>query len=121
MANRLPDGEASCNSVYDNYIQNSKRRGLSFELTKEEAKSLFTSNCYYCGVEPSKFRQPKNRIRSGFMYNGIDRVNNEIGYTADNCVTCCFVCNRMKYILSQKEFLEHISRIAAYRIGGLNA
>jgi 5-methylcytosine-specific restriction endonuclease McrA len=27
---------------------------------------------------------------------GIDRVDNSIGYTPDNCVPCCTQCNRIK-------------------------
>jgi hypothetical protein len=48
------------------------------------------------------------------LYNGIDRVDPEIGYIESNCVSCCTVCNLMKKAYSHNFFLTHIKRIAAY-------
>jgi len=43
--------------------------------------------------------------------NGVDRVNNKIGYRVDNCVPCCSVCNIMKNTLGVADFLAHVQRI----------
>jgi len=45
------------------------------------------------------------------IYNGIDRVDNAIGYLTDNCVACCKVCNRAKLQMSKNEFFDHIKKI----------
>lgn len=46
-----------------------------------------------------------------YFYNGVDRINNSIGYVIENCVPCCRQCNRSKDILNQKEFYEWIMRL----------
>jgi hypothetical protein len=48
-----------------------------------------------------------------FVYNGIDRRENSIGYTLANCVSCCGPCNMMKKVLSYAEFIERCKRIAS--------
>ena len=46
-----------------------------------------------------------------FPTNGIDRMNNNIGYEISNVVPCCSVCNKMKSSLSKEEFLTQICKI----------
>lgn len=49
-------------------------------------------------------------------HNGIDRLNSSIGYEVDNCVPCCYICNRAKAQLDDKTFLNHITKIYNHRI-----
>lgn len=106
----LRDGEHSgTNSIISKYRNKSKRRGLEFDFTTEEFREIMYGNCYYCNAEPkNKFRKDK--------YNGVDRVNNSIGYTKQNSVTCCKICNIMKSVLSIDEFYSHLTRIYNKRI-----
>jgi hypothetical protein len=46
-----------------------------------------------------------------YLYNGIDRVDNTLGYSKENCVSCCKICNYMKQVLTLEEFYSHIRRI----------
>jgi 5-methylcytosine-specific restriction endonuclease McrA len=48
------------------------------------------------------------------LKNGIDRIDSNKGYTMDNCVSCCWTCNRMKGNMTQQNFLEHISKINVF-------
>ncbi len=112
----LSSGEASFNEVYATYRRNALKANREFLITKEQARELFKRGCAYCGCEPSSYKKPKNRIKTGFCYNGIDRLDNNIGYVLGNCVTCCYVCNHMKHVLSEDRFLEHISKIYKKRI-----
>ena len=69
-----------------------------FSLTENEFRILVKSNCFYCGVEPKQkiilsARENDNTKKYIFLYNGIDRQNNEIGYIIENCVPCCGTCN----------------------------
>jgi hypothetical protein len=108
---RLPEGEASFNCVYSKYRYGARKRNLEFELSKEKFKELCIDNCFYCNKSPTTI-EPANGYRNGeFIYNGIDRVNNDLGYVEGNCVTCCTICNYMKHALTQKDFLEHVKRI----------
>jgi hypothetical protein len=110
----LSEGEASFNEVYGNYGRNSRKMNREFSLTKEQAKFLFLSPCYYCGLEPSSIMQ-KRRAWSPFVYNGIDRIDNQLGYTMSNCLPCCAICNHMKHVLSYEAFIRHVNRIAEHR------
>jgi len=47
--------------------------------------------CHYCGVEVI-WSERKNSEQTQLRYN-LDRKNNEICYTKDNCVVCCGNCN----------------------------
>jgi len=50
--------------------------------------------------------------RSIYIYNGIDRVDNSLGYVKENCKSCCFRCNKIKRDMSLEEFEQFL--IKAY-------
>jgi hypothetical protein len=80
-------------AYYKSYINDSMRRGHGdFQLNFQEFEKLVKSPCYYC--------------KEISQINGIDRVNNDLGYTADNCVTACWTCNRMKHFYHPEFFLN---------------
>lgn len=90
--------------VKDN-IRNRKRE-VEFCLTEEEFRELIFSDCFYCGASPSI------PLHSGrFFRNGIDRVDNELGYFYHNCIPACWTCNKMKSNLDVTSFLEHSKKI----------
>lgn len=106
----LPDNGGARNSLYYKYSKGAKDRGYEFNLSMEEFREIIEQNCYYCGDEPTKiFTQ--YRCSSNIVYNGIDRVDNRIGYIKSNCVSCCQTCNTMKMALTKNEFFEHIKKI----------
>lgn len=120
---RLPDGQAGFNRLYKSYQKNAlsenrKSRApndLEFDLTPAEFKILTQSDCYYCGNSPSYKSKGYGKQRgthSTYLYNGIDRVDNNKGYITTNCVSCCGICNVAKGKLLQSEFLAHMRRIA---------
>jgi hypothetical protein len=103
--------EAAMNKTYRAYFYGARARSLPFNLNREEFEELVLSDCVYCGMPPSMIK------RTAFVsetLNGIDRVDNAIGYDLSNCVPCCRVCNQMKHALGREEFLEHVRRIAAH-------
>ncbi len=109
----LPLGEAAFNSLYNAYTFNAKNRNLQFNISKKCFKRLTSSNCFYCGKPPqSKKTSTKHYTFNGdYIYNGIDRVNNKIGYTNKNTIPCCFRCNKIKNRWHQKEFLTTVKEI----------
>lgn len=86
-------GESAFNALLGEYKNNAKKRSLFWDLTEAEFSRLINQNCYYCDAIPSNIK--KNR-KSFYIYNGIDRCDNSLGYNASNCVTCCFGCNNKK-------------------------
>jgi hypothetical protein len=106
----LPYGESSKNSVWTSYTGKAKKKNLEFSLTKEEFFKLTKENCFYCGTEPKNtYVRPRNN--GGYLFNGIDRVDNKRGYTLENTVSCCKNCNYAKNILSQEDFFNMIKKI----------
>lgn len=98
--------------VMHDYQGSAKKKRHSFNLTKNNLKSLIFDDCYYCGAKPSNTYETSTG-RDLLPYNGIDRKDNSKGYTPENVVPCCVVCNKMKKTLSHDEFLLHIHRISS--------
>lgn len=80
---------------YTAHNKESLKRGHGdFHLTFDEFTRLVTGSCYYC-----KYKDDKEAI-------GIDRINNDIGYTKENCVSACWTCNKMKHFYHPSFFVE---------------
>lgn len=105
---RLPNNESAFNDIIYKYKLRSKKENIYWELSKEDCRRLFKDDCFYCGIEPSR---KKIICSSEYIYNGIDRVNNNIGYTLENSVSCCMRCNYMKSDMNLDDFYNHIKLI----------
>jgi hypothetical protein len=111
--------EAKCSILFSNYRSKSKMKNWNFKLTFDEFKTLVTSNCYYCNLEPNKCRIDNAKSRQGISriyFNGVDRINSSEGYIISNVVPCCEDCNKAKRNLEYNQFLDLIKRIYEYRI-----
>lgn len=116
---RAKPGRGGFSAAYACYRFTAKNRGFAFELSREAARRLMLQNCAYCGAAPSNVAKAngcslRTQEVSTFIYNGIDRVNNDLGYTPENCVSCCSTCNRMKLDHSLEKFLDQVNRIAVH-------
>lgn len=107
---RLPDGGAARNRVFEWYLTNARRRCLIFDLSFEQCCILFRSACAYCGSLPSAVAKVRS-AGEDFTYNGIDRRDNSKGYTVENVLPCCCICNRAKKDMSELDFRSWIDRI----------
>ena len=108
---RLPKGLATMRGLYYKYKNSAKKRGYTFDIDEFQFRHITQERCHYCGVEPSRKRN-NSKYNEIYYYNGIDRINNDIGYCIDNCVACCWDCNNMKKAKDYDEFINHIHRIA---------
>ena len=79
---------------YKEYINNALRREYEFTLNFDEFSAIVDKECFYC------HHNIDNET------NGIDRVDNTKGYTKENTVPCCEMCNRMKMAYHPLFFLE---------------
>lgn len=104
---------AIVNKIYLAYKTQAKERNYSFSISLDQFKSLIFQNCFYCGATLSNIKKTKvkNNEATFVKYNGIDRLDNLIGYEINNCVPCCKTCNIMKLDHSTTDFLEHIKKI----------
>ena len=107
---RLEYGESSFNRMFRSYKYHAKKRGYDFLLNKEEFKNITKKNCYFCGEEPREVRNDKNS-NGLYVGNGIDRLDNTLGYSVENCVPCCGECNRAKLGRTENEYIDHIKRV----------
>ena len=89
------------------YIGYDKKRGLASDIDLEWCKAVMSKPCVYCGY-----------IDDGC--NGLDRIDNSIGHTKENCVTCCSLCNMTRGDRwSHKDFLMFVAPgIANFRRSG---
>lgn len=109
----LRGDEAACRQAHNSYRSHARRRGYEFDLTVEQFRSVTQRPCQYCGSPPDNTHKPA-RPRPGaepYIYSGIDRVDNSVGYIESNVVPCCHICNRAKSDMSLDAFHAWISRI----------
>lgn len=111
---KLPYGYAARNSVIRSYRRNAKNRSLNWELSLEDCELLFQSDCFYCGCPPANKHNGQPGYNGVYIYNGIDRMDNDKGYTTDNCVSCCGDCNDLKGARSRQEFFAKLTTILEY-------
>lgn len=102
IRNYSEEKKANLDKYMLSYIQSAKSRNIAFELTKDKFEELVCMACYYCG----SFNE--NEVV------GIDRLNSSRGYTNENCVPCCKVCNFMKGTLNKNTFITQAHKIATH-------
>lgn len=78
--------------------------GMQFTLNQKEFAAIRIQPCHYCGY-------CENAV-------GIDRKDNNEGYTLTNSLPCCWRCNRLKgtmiyidFIKACREISEHLHRL----------
>lgn len=86
---------------YASYRYHAKERNIPFHLTKDEFLTFWQADCFYCGDQITTV--------------GIDRIDNAIGYTMNNCVACCWECNRIKSSCKIESLNTHILKMLKHQ------
>jgi hypothetical protein len=107
---KLSYGQSAKHTTFTSYKGTAKRKGLCFELNETQFTYITQQECYYCGKLPSNIAKGKKKYGE-WIYNGIDRLDNLIGYKLDNVVPCCKNCNLAKRSLTEKQFLSLVKAI----------
>lgn len=117
---KYDDTEAFIRKHYSTTKHSAKKRGILFEIPFEDFRKIVIGNCSYCGQTPNQLKKEYSRksYKTPILLNGVDRVDNNKGYTTDNCVTACFVCNYAKLDMTLEEFKSWINKV--YFNMGLN-
>ena len=84
------------------FISGATRRGLPYELTKEQFMSFWQKPCSYCGDQIETI--------------GLDRIDNSMGYTIENVTPCCKSCNALKSNMNAADFVNRCGKVYAYSI-----
>lgn len=61
--------------------------------------NIFHKACEYCG-------------ESDWHKLGCDRKDNSLPHTPDNCVPCCFDCNRKKGVMNYEEYKKRLGTLS---------
>lgn len=93
---------------YSSYKRRAEKRSLPFEISEEFFMSITGQPCYLCGKKTSHNHR-----------NGIDRVDNAMGYTETNSKPCCGGCNYMKNAFSLDTWFVHLQAIHHHQISTL--
>ena len=110
---QLPKGKAAFNLLYAQYkSKQNQGKKHKFFLSKKEFEHLTSANCHYCGTPPTRKFLPPHLYNGAYICNGVDRIDNTKDYTLDNCVPCCWPCNKLKLNHRYNEFISRIIKIA---------
>jgi len=84
-----------------------RRRNHECNLTDNQFLTYWNTPCHYCGSSILE--------ETGI---GLDRLNNNLGYSAENVVSCCGNCNYIRSdILTYDEMKVAMKAIVEYRHG----
>lgn len=98
-----------------------RSRNLNFDLSYDMFIALIIDKCHYCGALPKNTCILKTTLCNAhlggrtFYYNGIDRKDSSLGYTEDNCVTCCTYCNFSKRSMPYDDFIMWLDYLVKFR------
>ena len=111
----LPEGRAVRNVLLRNYRHHAAERGLAWNLSDEQFDTLLKGDCHYCG-DPPKAHYTMRNCNGAMIYNGIDRVDNRVGYEPNNVVTACKVCNKCKSSMGYDAFLAFLIKAGNFQL-----
>jgi hypothetical protein len=102
--------------------QSKRKWFIDFECFRR----LASQSCHYCGKPPSQkayaaIYSRKEKQRQDYtrfdLYNGLDRVNNDIDYVEENLVPCCKNCNFAKRNMTVEEFRKWAVNLYHHQFG----
>jgi len=88
--------------LWNQYVKGAQKRRIDFAVTKIHFNELILTPCFYC------------KYSKDGEVNGLDRLNNNEGYTEENCVACCGPCNMLKGSQHPQEFIDKLLAIYKY-------
>lgn len=91
---------------YRGYIRRTNKMNIPFDLSYEDFERMTTDACYYCGTKVSNGTNDKLLT--------IDRVDTTQGYSVDNCISCCYECNKLRSNRNQIDFLFQVFKIQSF-------
>lgn len=106
-----PDNIAILRRYFTVYQKSTAKRNILWEMPFPIFQKICGMNCTYCGSLPTPRKWSRN-----IPINGIDRVDNNKGYTSGNVAAACGRCNRMKGTMTANEFLGHCGLVGKVAI-----
>lgn len=111
-AKKMLKSSSEIRNRFSGYRANARSRGIEFALTVEQFTEITAKNCHYCDVQPKEFIRCRSKHHpQKYLFNGIDRKDNSLGYTPENSLPCCEFCNFRKGKCSYEDFISWMQRI----------
>jgi hypothetical protein len=85
---------------FKNLKEGAKYRNLLVAISEREYDAISRLDCYLCG-----------KSSTDTYHNGIDRFDNDLGYTMENVRSCCTTCNMIKKDAKYEDFVAHIKKV----------
>jgi hypothetical protein len=110
MSKRKMDGTPALNKAFNQLKSGARHRKILVEINFDDFLKISKQDCTYCGCPPT--------IRKGerswhiTKINGIDRVDNNLGYVPGNIVPCCWQCNQSKSNLTLEEWKSWLRKVS---------
>jgi hypothetical protein len=105
--NKYKEYKKSSLAIYRTLIQSAKRRNLAVTFSEINFINWYNKQeqkCYYCDRNLNEIKQDNHYHKTNRLT--IDRINNNIGYTLNNIVLACWICNNVKSnLFNKKEML----------------
>lgn len=115
---RISENHSEVTAIVLGYKRHAADRKLEWLLGRVDVENIIKLPCYYCGQPPSNTKKTKNSIGNGLKYSGIDRIDSNIGYTINNVVPCCKICNYAKSNMLTSDFQDWAIRIGKNAMAG---
>ena len=61
-SHKLPDGEAAFNAFFGFKVRNAGNRNIVWDISRDEFKVLTSTECFYCGQDPSQVKKGNNGV-----------------------------------------------------------
>jgi len=104
--------QGALNIIIKQLEQGAKKRNIEFKISTDDLLELWDKQdgkCYYTWYDMEywciHYKQGKEANKAKRQLS-CDRLDNEIWYKKGNIVLCWTIINKMKNILSQKEFYQ---------------
>lgn len=107
--NRLESGLSNMRRKINGYKIRAKKRGIEYNLTEEQFKEITQKDCFYCKASPNNIAK-QFQYNGIYIYNGLDRIDNTKGYTLENVIPCCKMCNIAKSNHTLQEFKDWVEK-----------
>jgi hypothetical protein len=99
---------------FNNYRRIAKQKNRKFDISYAFFAEMVSKDCFYCGAIPRPIRASSYK---NIVVNGIDRINNDLGYIESNCVPCCTRCNQEKRDLTKEKIYKFFPDLKPLTIG----
>lgn len=114
--NKLPAGYSARNAALSSIKQSAKIRNYAWDLEDEVVFKLMEEPCYLCGQRGgNNHKNSRSNGGGSYRYNGLDRLDNSLGYVMGNVAPCCGQCNLAKGRAPLQEFLSMCARITKHQ------